>query len=148
MSGMSAATSMMPDTSFLSKLVLGGFNGAALKIGEGALGLSPLGFSFGQLFGYAAIGMAAFLATDVIGSMFALSAYDGPSAASYLSFNGKNIAGIAVGGTINGLVYFMLMKIDAVRNMGWFGAAIVGWFAYSIYRAAMDARIVPPPKTT
>lgn len=124
---------------FFSKLILGALNGGALKVGEGAMGLSPTGFSIGQLFGYAVIGVGAFIATDVIGSMFALSAYKGPTAASYLQFTGKNIVGILIGGTVNGLVYMALMKIDAVRNLGWIGAAIVGYISYSVYRAAMEA---------
>lgn len=132
-------TTQLTSPSMISKFVLGAINGAALKFGEGAMALSPDGISLYQLFGYSIVGIGAFIATDAVGSVFGLDAYVGPSAASYAAFSGKNIAGIVLGGATNGLVYYGLMKIGALRDLGWFGAAFVGYVSYSIYRAMVAA---------
>ena len=125
-------------------LVLGSVNGSMLYWLQGMTSLSAPGFSFGMLIWGALSGMLALGGTALASFLF--PAYrknnlsiipdsDNPdaSAAWY-----KNRLGIfLIGGTVNGLLFYMLSQFDLVRQAHWFGAAFIGLVSLTFYTSIL-----------
>lgn len=131
-------------------LVLGSVNGSVLYWLQGMTASATPGFSFTMLIWGALSGMLALGVTAV--SSFLFPAYrknylsiipdsNNPdaSAAWY-----KNRLGIfLIGGSVNGLLFYMLSQFDLVRQAHWFGAAFMGLVSLTFYTSILLPLFTP-----
>lgn len=125
-------------------LVLGGVNGSLLYGLQGMSAMSAPSFSFVGLIWNSVAGMLALGGTALVSFIFPsyrknyLSIVPDTDNADASAAWYKNRMGVfVIGGTLNGLVFWLLSSFDMVRQAHWFGAAIVGMLSLTFYTSLL-----------